>query len=315
MLKDTIRADAADTMFVERELLQKKAQAYEKKYPQLKGRLFVPLGTNYDPAVEIIVYEMYDQVGMAKVITNYANDFPRAEVSGIEYPAKVKSLGDSFGYSVMDVRRARMAGRPLESRKSNAARRAMLEKEEVITALGDADHKLVGLLNNENVPTITAVDIDVTGAVVTEWAHKTAAQILVDLNLFESTIQTNTKGTESPDTLLLPPGELTRIRQMRLDDSDMTVLEWFLSKSQSIRNVDSWHFLDTAGLKADEVTACQRAMAYRRDIDYVEHPLPQDFEYPVPLALKGMEYEQICHERTGGVIMRYPLGSLYMDGI
>ena len=39
-----------------------------------KGRSFVPVVMSYDPATDTIIYEMLDQVGMAKVISNYAKD-------------------------------------------------------------------------------------------------------------------------------------------------------------------------------------------------------------------------------------------------
>jgi hypothetical protein len=108
----------------------------------------------------------------------------------------------------------------------------------------------------------------------------------------------------------LPPAQYTRAAQMRLSNSTSTVLEFFLSKSQSIRNVDSWARLATAG-----VGGVTRAVAYKRDIDYIEHPVPQDFEYPTPPQLKGMELEQVCHSRVGGVFVRYPIAFLFMDGI
>jgi hypothetical protein len=108
-------------------------------------------------------------VGTPKVVTNYATGFPRADVTGVEFTAKVKSIGDSFGYSVMDIRRARLGRKPLSERKANAARKGILEKDDRIIAFGEADHGLVGLLNHPNIPITSATDI---GSGVTAWASK-----------------------------------------------------------------------------------------------------------------------------------------------
>jgi hypothetical protein len=61
-------------------------------------------------------------------------------------------------------------------------------------------------------------------------------------------IEVNTKGVESPNTLLLPTGAFSLLSTKRIANTITTVLKLFLSKARSIRNVDSWHYLDTAGV-------------------------------------------------------------------
>lgn len=304
---ESIRLDAADTVFFTGDLEAKRAAAVERHYPELKGRKFVPVGTNYDPGCETISYDMFDHVGVAKIVANYATDFPRVNVSSGRFPAPVKSLGDSFGYSIMDIRRARMAGVALEQRNANAAFKVIMEADDRIIALGDAGTGLVGMLNHANVPIVAVIP----GVGGNTWALKTAAEILRDLNFMETSIGTNTQQREQPDTILLPPAEYTRAAQTPMfAGQPWSIIDFFLSKSQGIRNIDSWAYLTTAG-----AGGVQRAMAYKRDADYIEHPVPQDFEYPTPPQLKGMEIEQICHSRVGGVINRFPLACVYMDGL
>lgn len=301
------RLDAAESVWFQRDLEERKRRVYEKKYPELKGRRFVPVATEYNPGVEAIVFRQWDQAGIAQIVSNYATDFPRVEVKAQEKTAKVKTLGASFGYSLQDIRRARMQGTSLEQRKANAARLAILRKDEQILALGEPSHGLVGLLNQPNVPLVSAIDV---GAGKTRWDDKTDDEIIDDLNLFAKTIQANTNSIESPNTLLLPPSCLIAATQKRLNNSQTTLMRWWLESQSWIQDVDAWHFLETAG-----VGGTRRAMAYRRDEEYLEHPVPVDVNMPVEGQWEGMEYSQPMEARVGGVIMHYPLSAVYMDNL
>ena len=69
-------------------------------------------------------YYSYDITGMAAIINNYATDLPRVDVQGESHTASIKSVGDSYGYNVQEMRASRMAGKSLDARKGAAARRA-----------------------------------------------------------------------------------------------------------------------------------------------------------------------------------------------
>lgn len=301
------RYDEADTVFFDRELTQKKAIAYEKKYPELKGRLVVPANFDYDPAVETIIYEMYDLVGAAQLVENYATDFRRVDTSTGEFSAKVKAFGASVGMTFQDIRRARMANKPLEQRKFNAARRAILLADDQAIALGNTQLGFTGVLNHPNVPEVSAVDI---GGGVTQWENKTGEQIVADLSLGLSTILTQSNGVEQPNAVVLPPTSYSVAALKTLTNTSVTALQHFLKNQQSITSIESWAQLEAAG-----TSSSKRALFYKRDPDYLEHPVPQDFETPVPPQWKGGEMETLFHSRFGGVIIRYPLAFLYMDHI
>ena len=89
--------DSAQTIFFARELEAKKAQTYDVIRAPLKAFELIPVSTEAGPGAEAIVYEQYDSTGIAKIIANYADDLPRAEVKGQEFTARVKSVGNSDG--------------------------------------------------------------------------------------------------------------------------------------------------------------------------------------------------------------------------
>src|SRR5688572_10801047 len=119
--------DNSESIFFARELERIRPKAYEKKYADLKAMMFIPIDRSLDPGAELDTYVMYDQFGMAKIVSDYANDFPRADVKGQQFTTWIKSLGASYGYNHQEVRSARFTGKPLEQMRANSARRAIDE--------------------------------------------------------------------------------------------------------------------------------------------------------------------------------------------
>ena len=235
-------------------------------------------------------------------------DLPRADVRGKKFTSPVESLGASYGYSVQDIRAAAKAGKPLEQRKANAARRSIEQQINTIALFGNADHNLPGFLNNENVP-VASVAADGTGS-STEWSTKTPDQVVRDMNALANGIVSTTKGAEVPTTLLLPLSQFTYIASTRMGDgSDTTILKFFLENSPFIREVDWVNELDGAGSGGADIM-----VAYRRDPDALTLEIPQDFEQ-FPAQEQGLEFVIPCHTRIGGVIFYYPLSASIGEGI
>ena len=298
-----VKLDAAETIFFNEELESVKAKTYDKKYPELKMRKLIPVSFEVDAGADTITYYQYDAVGMAKIVESYAKDFPRVNVRKKKFTATVESLGDSYGYSIQDIRKARMSGQPLEQREANAAKKGIMQTEDAIAAFGDVKTGLQGLFNH---PNVTAVTITAGG----DWDAKTPDQILADLNLLVNTPNDVTNGVESPDTLILPTMKLVKLSTTpRSTVSDTSILEFFKKANPHIINIDTYFKLKTAG-----AAGVNRMFTYRRDPDYVTLEIPQDFEM-FPPQEDGMEFEVVCHERIGGVLMYYPLAAAYMDGI
>jgi hypothetical protein len=199
------KLDAAENIFFARELEQIRARSYDIKYAERKIRMLVPVDNSIDPGAEVVTYSQYDRVGVAKIISSYAEDLPRADVKGKQFSVTVKGLGSSYGFSVQEIRAARMAGKPLDARKADAARQAIEDKIDSIGASGDAATGLVGLLNIANAQTYT---ITAGAGGQTTWntgaTPKTGLEVIKDMNSAVHTIVTTTKEAEKPDTMLLP---------------------------------------------------------------------------------------------------------------
>ena len=118
------RFDANESMFFARQLESIKAQTYDVKRANLNALQLMPVSTDVPEGATTITYRQYDTVGMAKVIANYANDLPRADVTGKEFTSNIRSIGNAFGYNTQEIRSAIFAGVNLPARKAMAATRA-----------------------------------------------------------------------------------------------------------------------------------------------------------------------------------------------
>lgn len=304
--------DANEAAFFSRQLEHVKAQTYDIRYPELKARSMFPVDNSAGPAADAITYRQWDQVGMAKIIANYANDLPRADVFGREFTSPVKSIGNAYGYNLQEIRKAAATGTPLQQRKANAARRAHEQELNRIAFFGDAQHGLPGLLNNPNIPaaSVTADGGSNGGTTSTLWIHKTPTQILRDMNDLVHDIVSSTKGVEAPDTLAMPLAQYALIASTPLQaGSDTTILEFFLRNQQYVREVVACEELKGVGPGQSDVM-----IAYRRDPDCLTLEIPVEFEQ-LPVQEKGLEFEVPCHSRVGGLIVYRPLSLNIGEGI
>ena len=109
-LDSDLRHDGDETAFFNRQLEFIKAKTFDILFPELKARSVLPVDFSAGPGAESITYRQFDQAGIAKIIANYAQDLPRADISGKEFTAKVRSLGASYGWTLQEIRAAKMAG-------------------------------------------------------------------------------------------------------------------------------------------------------------------------------------------------------------
>lgn len=298
------RFDANETAFLTRQTLFVRAQTADVLYAPTKSRLFIPTKTPpAPPGVESISYLQYDRVGMAKIIANYAKDFPRVDVLVKEFPRKVHGVGDSYGWSVTDMRRAARAGLPLSEMKARAARDFIERRFDQLAATGIAGNSSwEGFLNNSNIPLVSPT----TGT----WSGASAAEIAADIQKLVSSIVTTSKEVHTPDTVLVCPAHFALLQQpMSVTNPDLTVMKWLLSNDPYIKRIEMWTRLDLANADSDG----PRVVAYQLDPMILYQEVPIEFEQ-FPPQLDHMDYVTDCHGETGGTVVPYPLGCAFMDG-
>jgi len=310
-----VNLDNAQSIFFARELEARKARTYDVVKAPLKAFELFPTDSTAGAGAESIVYEQYDETGIAKIIANYADDLPRASVKGKEFTARVKSVGNSYGYSLQEVRAAQMAGKPLVQRSADAAARAQRELWNKIAFYGDASYGIPGFLTNTNIPDASAPADGASSG--TAFSTKTPDQIIRDLNNLANTVVTSTNGAEQPDTLVLPVAQHSLLASTpRSSTSDTTILDFFLANNPFIKSVEWANELTAAQMAANGVTRFDGDVCcvYRRSPDVLTLEMPQMFEQ-LPVQERGLEYVVPCHSRIAGVLVYYPMACRFLDSI
>lgn len=306
LLSEECRQDAKFSAFLSQQLETVEAEAYRIEYPNLKFRQFLPVDNNYQSGVETISFYEWDVFGSAKWISNYAQDLPNVSVRGEKFSSNVEGIGASYQYSTQDLRAAAMARMPLSTELPKAAMEFIERKMDHAAALGQSELGMVGFANHPNVPVDTAAD---NGSGSTEWADKTADQILFDLHSLTTALWEDTMELHTPDTLLLPTSlySLVSIKRIGVETGN-TVLKMFQSMNPWVRNVYSWNRLETAGSDGGP-----RVIAYERSERVAKVAIPMEAVQYEPERV-SLTYKVPVEARFGGTLIRMPLAIRYLDG-
>jgi hypothetical protein len=295
--------DASENAFFSRQLEHIRPGLFEVQYPEFKFRQFVPINNAVSNGAEDYTYRVYDKVGKAKMIADWADDLPSSDIVGTETTQKLRSFGSSYQFSLQEARAAQMAGLPLDARKAMAARRAIEQKLDEVLLLGEATSNLSGLFTLSGTESYTPT--------TTTWSTATDPDLIVaELTGISNDLVNSSNGVERPDTLILPLSRFNLISQMRMGDgSDTTVLKFFLGVSPYIRNVE-W----SERLESNSAWTGKRMVCYQRSPEKLEGLISQEFEQFAP-QFQNMVVKTNCHARTGGVVLYYPKSVAYGDNI
>lgn len=294
--------DEGESAFLDTQLEAIRGKVYEKKIPEYKCRIHIPVSDEGGPAAETIAHDMYEEVGMAKIINAYSDDWPRVDaVVKRKGRVEVRPLGDSYGYNFQEVRTSSATGRDLPQRKAIAAKRFIMKSENTLAYLGDPDAGLQGLLTYPTVPRvlsdITLTDLTVSNetklARLNNWAR-----IPWVLSEFEVTAVLMTKADYG--FLESTP---------RSEQSDTFLMELFRKSNPNINFVDWCSQCEGAGINGSNVM-----IFYVRTPDHVVLNIPSDFEQ-LPPDDQGKEVIVYCHERFAGVTYIEELSAVIVEGL
>lgn len=299
-----LRLDARESGILARQLEYIKTKTYDVRYAALKARKFIPPSSDAPSGADSITYRSWDMMGMAKVISNFADDLPMVDAFCTETTTPVKSIADGFQYSIQDLRAVAMSGQKLDTARASAARRVIEQGVDEVAAFGLPEAGMPGFLNHPNIPLVSPL--------VGTWSSATAIQILSDMYELSAAVHIATKETFDSDTMLLDSVSFKKVASKPASDTipDRTILQVFMDTDPYIKNVDQWLKLDTANAAGTG----PRIMAYARDPEVVQLEIPQEFEQFPPQA-RNLAFVISCHLRIGGTVVRYPLALSYMDGI
>jgi hypothetical protein len=301
------RLDRAESVFFTRETEYIKTRTYDAKSPELKGLRLVPQASDLPTGIEQITYRRYFEAGEAKVIADYAKDFPRVDVYAKEYTSKVVDIGDSYGYSIKEIRASMRNGKRLDQRRALNSRRTIERKLNHITLRTDPDWGTYGLLDYPGITEATLL-ADGTGG-SKSWTKKSVDQILRDINTLLDAVNVPTNGIEEADTMLLPLPSRNLLVNTRLGDTTISLMKYIQDNLPQIKKIEWLNELRGIG-----VGGTNRIMVGRFDNEHLENQIISDFEQ-LETEHEGGEYTIPCMATTGGIIIYYPMAFAFADGV
>ena len=304
-IKDTNAFNEDVSVFLAQQLTHVRNQALEVKKAPLNAFQVFPVTTDIPKGADSAVQYIYDAVGIAKVIANYADDLPRVDVFATAQVVRVKDLGVSYGYSDKELANAAYARVNLSASKATKSRRAIDLKINQIAWKGDTANKITGFLNNPNISEYTLA----TGASgKTTFKSKTEAEILKDITEFLQTIADATNEVEQANTLLLPPNAYAHLATTRLADSDRTLLEFIRQVNPNLTRI-----MKVGELKGASADGSDMMVAGYFDPDYIKLEIPERFDQK-PAERRNLETVINCTASVAGVTVTIPMSFVKAKG-
>jgi len=283
---------------------------YRTVYPDIQYRTLVPVDTSGSEFATSVTYFSQDQYGKADWINGNADDIPKAGTTRAKFETPVYTAGIGYGYGWEEVGRAQMLGINLSTEDAAAARRASEEMVDRVALQGDASKGFTGLFNAAGVTPVAAP----TGG----WNDSTDQQLIVStLNQALLNVFNGTNTASIADTLLLPWSKylLAATRKMS-DQSDMTILQWFMANNvYTVQTGQQLTLRGVRGLDKAGVGGTTRLVAYRKDPQVLKLHMPMPHRFLPAWQSGPLRWDIPGVMRLGGLDVRLPKEVVYLDGI
>ena len=297
-------ADAGIAFYIS-QLTNLEAKVYETLYPEIVFDELVPVNTSDPEWIDQVAYMSFNAVTMAKFIAANGRDLPQSDIDASISYIPVNYAGNSYGYSLEELRKAAAMRIPLDAAKARIAYRGARQFQQQIAFFGDASRNMYGLFNHPNVPLDNST---------INWNTATGAEMVAALNSLLIKVWNQSQTRHVANTLLLPTSIWSIISSKRMDTgTDTTVLEFFRRNNNSTGvtgqplDIRAVLWLNDAG-----TAGAPRMMAYERNEDNLTMRMPIPWRSLPPQAT-ALRLEVPAEFKLSGVEFRYPLSAAYRD--
>jgi hypothetical protein len=283
------------------------SKVYEVKYRGIVYQEFVPVDTSMPEYLDQIDYISYDAVTSGKFIGANARDVPQSDINANKSVIPVFYGGNSYGYSLDELRKSQQMRIPLDTTKGRASRRGFEEHAQRVAFQGDADRGVYGLFNNPNVQLSNSL---------LDFSVATGQQIVSYMNALLISVWQNSAETHLANVFVLDSANWAIISEKRMDSgTDTTVLEFFKKNNLYTAKTDQpLTVRQNFELKTAGTGGVPRMMAYELNPDNLVMHMPMPWRTIAPQA-KGLRIETFAEYKFGGVEFRYPGSAAYHDNV
>lgn len=296
---DSLITDPRSAVFFEQQLRHIRQEVVLDQQVPLSGFKVIPQNTNIASHATQYEHRMYEPLGVARFISDYADDLPLVDIATRSEVFNLRTFGCAYQFSLEEIEAsAATPGLELEKKRAMAARLVTEQKFNRIMFWGDPDTRLFGLLNYPYIPRRL---LDVKFSYETSDPH----DILNELNELVNSIFDLTETTGYPDYMGMPPAAYTHIASRALrEGSDTTILQHFMMNNPFFKDggtVEPLQELKGAGPDGEDLI-----FVGRRDENLFSHALARPFTQLAPEA-RNLAIITNCHAKSGGVACDRPL--------
>jgi len=289
------------------------SKIYEAKYANITYAELIPVDPSYPEWADSWDYISFDGVTMGKFIGASAKDLPQVGLQANKTSVPIGYAGNSFGYSLDELRKSQQTRIPLDTTKGRLAFRGAQEHTQQVAYFGDASRGMSGLFNNPNLG-LDSSTIDYSTA--------TGQEMVSDLNGILNDVWMESANIHVPNVLVIPASIFTIITEKRMDSgTDTTVLQFFM-KNNLFFNLTGGQLRVIARLQleADQLAANgvnnggkYRMLAYELNDENLGMVNPIPWRALAP-QMEGLEVNTPCEYKISGVDFRFPFSGRYRDG-
>jgi len=308
---DTIQAaargdDAQAGLFARQLVTVTFSELFRHEFPDTKwmnGGL-IPINTAIDEGAKEYSFVELEDVGMAEVVADNADDLPEADNSGKNNVREIKTIGVSVSYSTQELRTARLQGLfDLASEKARAAREANDRRLDQLIRTGAPSKGLFGVVNQPG--------IIVAPAITGSWQTAAANLIIADVSAAINALINESDGIETPDTVLFDVRSYTRLSTLPFDPTSgpMTVLAFL---KQAFPMITRWDW--EPGLKNVSPSSGPVMLVYRNDASRMRAVFPMMMR-ALPPEQRGLKIKLGFETRFGGIMTPRPRSVFMLTGV
>ena len=279
---------------------------YEAKYTSINYAEMVPINANVPEWADSWDYISYDAVTVGKFIGSSADDLPNVTASANKTSVPIGYAGNSFSYSLDELRKTQQLRMPIDTIKARAAFRGAQEHTQRVAYFGDAARGMSGLFNNPNVSLDNST---------TDWTIATGEAIVADMNSLLVKIWINSANTHLPNAIAMDSNRFALIssRPMSATFPNMTILEYFKKNNLYTTSTGAEiKIFPRLQLKGAGGSGKDRMMAYELNDENlgIVNPIPWRALAP---QLVGLNVNVPCEWKVSGTEVRYVFSMAYRD--
>lgn len=306
---DAIRTTDDGLGFYISQLAYLEPRIYETKYPTINFQELIPVDSSVPEWADSVPYISYDAVTLGKFVGANADDLPNVAMSAKKDNVPVDYAGNSFEYSLDELRKSQQLRMPIDVTLAIAARRGAEEHMQRVAYFGDSDRGMFGLFNHPNVTS------DATSTLNWKAAGTTGKMILDEINGMIGDVWNQSKGIHVPNTMALAASRWTFLATTMATEyaPDKTLLEILQSQNLYTRmtgepmNIRPRFQLDGAGASGKD-----RILIYEKNADNLVMYIPM-FWRPTAPQPRNLKIKVPAEYKVSGTEFRYPMCAGYFD--